>query len=256
MVPWELTAASTGGQFTRAGRNYLDAFVQVGLRPNHRVLDIGCGLGRMAVPLTNVLTSGSYEGLDVTKHAIKWCSRRITPRYPNFRFHHVDIYNDHYNPSGRLTLREFRLPYAEAEFDFVYLISVFTHLPPDEVRHYLMEIARVLKPEGTCFATFFLLTPDAIARVDKGAAHREFPHVFEGYRTMERDELGTAIAFDEIFVRDLYREAGLDIVDPIRLGWWSGISADLFQDVVVARKDQRAYEELKEEPRSSSVSLG
>ena len=38
------------------------------LSPDHRVLDIGCGTGRMAIPLTSFLSKkGSYEGFDIVR---------------------------------------------------------------------------------------------------------------------------------------------------------------------------------------------
>ena len=42
-----------------------------GLKPEHRVLDIGCGVGRVALPLTRYLTSGTYDGFDIVKRWIR-----------------------------------------------------------------------------------------------------------------------------------------------------------------------------------------
>src|SRR5262249_46160271 len=44
-----------------------------GLKPQHRVLDVGCGIGPLAIGLIPHLTTGSYEGLDVHGEAIAWC---------------------------------------------------------------------------------------------------------------------------------------------------------------------------------------
>lgn len=55
------------GDYRAIGLEYLGHFVHIGgLKPNHRVLDIGCGIGRMAVPLTQFLDpkTGTYEGVD------------------------------------------------------------------------------------------------------------------------------------------------------------------------------------------------
>src|SRR5262245_7408945 len=62
-----------------------------GLEPRHHVLEVGCGLGNLALGLSHFLTDGRYEGFDIHGPAVRWCQRAITPRFPNFRFHHADI---------------------------------------------------------------------------------------------------------------------------------------------------------------------
>src|SRR3954471_21980999 len=87
-----------GGSFKAVGEEFKGHFVKLGgLRPEHRVLDIGCGIGRMAIPLTQYLSAkGSYEGFDPVKLGIDWCQEKITPLYPNFRFQTVDVFNSFY----------------------------------------------------------------------------------------------------------------------------------------------------------------
>jgi cyclopropane fatty-acyl-phospholipid synthase-like methyltransferase len=82
-----------GSDYEAAGREFLKYHVDIaGLRPDERVLDVGCGIGRMAAPLTSYLdASGRYEGFDIVKLGIRWANDHITRQYPNFRFHHADI---------------------------------------------------------------------------------------------------------------------------------------------------------------------
>ena len=56
-----------GRDFNQVDEEYLRYFVELGgLRSHERVLDVGCGIDRPAVPLTRYLGDrGSYEGLDV-----------------------------------------------------------------------------------------------------------------------------------------------------------------------------------------------
>src|SRR5690242_18875206 len=70
------------------GREFINSFIEPGgLLPCQRVLDVGCGIGPMAVPLTSFVNAGGcYEGIDVVKSGIRWCTRHICPRYPNFHF--------------------------------------------------------------------------------------------------------------------------------------------------------------------------
>ena len=83
-----------GGDFRAVGQHFLHLFREVGdLRPDERVLDVGCGVGRIAAALTGYLsTKARYEGFDVVPEAIRWCQRAITSRHPNFRFQLADRY--------------------------------------------------------------------------------------------------------------------------------------------------------------------
>src|SRR3954452_6830822 len=68
-------------QYRGVGANVLERVLidGGGLVPTDRVLDIGCGPGRVAVHLTRFLDpdAGSYEGLDVMPNAIAWAQGRI-----------------------------------------------------------------------------------------------------------------------------------------------------------------------------------
>jgi SAM-dependent methyltransferase len=125
--------------FEASGELLVRRLIEVaGLTPTSRVLDIGCGIGRLAVALTPYLDpQARYEGLDIVPSGIEWCTENITSRYPNFRFTLADVSNREYNPSGRLAPTEYRLPYADATFDLVVLTSVFTHMLPAEKEHYV-----------------------------------------------------------------------------------------------------------------------
>src|SRR5205807_8842570 len=104
------------------------------------MLDVGSGTGRMARPLTRYLKGGSYEGIDIVARSVQWCQRTYASRYPNFRFHFADIYNKVYNPDGKHKASEYRLPFETSSFDFFFLTSVFTHMLPQDMEHYLSEV--------------------------------------------------------------------------------------------------------------------
>ena len=229
-----------GGPYNEIGEEFLRHFVDLGgLRPNERVLDLGCGIGRMAVPLTRYLDErGSYEGFDVFPKGIAWCQENITPRYPNFRFRVADIHNKEYNPGGKFAASEYELPYGDASFDFVFLTSVFTHLLPDEVDNYLSQIRRVLAPTGRCLASFFLLNEESLGLLRAGSSTIDFKHDFGGYRTKSASTPEAAVAYPEGLIRSLYSEHGLTIVDPIRYGSWPGRKRFLsYQDIVISTKE-------------------
>src|SRR5690349_1101666 len=62
------------GDFAATGDEFLGHLVDLaGLEPTSDVVDIGCGIGRIARPLAGYLTTGSYAGFDVDPRGIAWC---------------------------------------------------------------------------------------------------------------------------------------------------------------------------------------
>lgn len=227
------------GDFKEIGERHLGYFVDLcRLEPGHRVLDVGCGVGRIAIPLTQFLdASGGYEGFDVVAEAVDWCRGKITPRYPGFRFRHVDVRNGAYNATAAESAATLRFPYGDGEFDFVCAVSVFTHLVFDDARNYLAEIGRVLKPGAASFVSFYVYDEEAARLVAEGRSSLPFLWQEGRARIVDPAEPEHATAYEPDTLREMYAEAGLEIVEPIRQGGWCERRASVdYQDVVVARK--------------------
>ncbi|MGB3681469.1 MAG: class I SAM-dependent methyltransferase [Rubrobacteraceae bacterium] len=212
-----------------------------GLRPHESVLDVGCGVGRIAAPLTGYLTTGTYDGFDIAPEGIAWCQENITPRYPNFRFQTADIYNKRYNPEGGHTASNYEFPYEDGSFDLVFLASIFTHLLPEDMENYFSEISRVLKDGGRCVISYFLLNERSVKFIEAGQfppGVPRFVHDHGNYRVQSEEVPEEAIAHDEQEVRKLYNKYGLSIVEPVRYGAWAGgENSSGGQDVILAKKD-------------------
>ncbi len=227
------------GDFKKTGEEFLRHFVEIGgLKKNDCVLDVGCGIGRMAIPLTGYLSSeGSYEGFDIVAKGINWCTKRITSKFPNFKFQLADVSNPRYHTKGKQKSSAYRFPYEDQSFDFVCLTSVFTHMLPNDVENYLFQISRVLKPNGKCFVTFFLLNTESLSLIDKKRSRFDFKYSYGDCRIEHEDMPENVVSYTEILVRNLYEKNQLMIIELIHFGSWCGRENFVsFQDIIVATK--------------------
>lgn len=228
-----------GSDFEATGREFLGHFRELcHLQPTERILEIGCGSGRMAMPLTQYITPpGSYDGIEVVKPQVVWCQRHITPHHPHFRFHHADLYNKRYNPQASQLAQDYRVPFTDASFDFIFLTSVFTHLLPDDMDHYLSEIARLLTPSGRLLATFFLLNDSQQKRANLGLNVINFQFDRGPYRIRDEAVPESAVAYQEDYLFQRLRHYSFITSQSIYYGSWSGRrQARSFQDILILHR--------------------
>jgi len=139
---------------------------------------------------------------------------------------------------------QYRFPYGDSHFDFAFLTSVFTHLCPPEVTHYLSELSRVLSPGGTCLATFLILNQESRELIDSGRSSLDLSYPLSGSwttnpRASKTDagyEEKEAIGYEEKEVARLAGENGLAL-QSVSYGKWCGRTEYLsYQDVAVFAK--------------------
>ena len=243
MTPSRLQNEKIGGSdFQATGRELVSIIRTLAdLQPHERVLDVGCGYGRVAVPLTRYLITGEYRGFDIDAGAIAWCQKHITSRHQNFCFSHADVANTYYNPRGKLAPETFTFPCADASVDAAVATSLFTHLLPAAAARYVSEIHRVLKPGGRAVLSFFLFEQDARDRLSHPRVEplfREFPEPHYAVSDITRPEL--TVAFDLAAVKQAFMERGMPVVRVERGSWAINPNPLSYQDFILAVKPSAA----------------
>ena len=215
--PWSWVHNVGNGDFQAIGVMLLANLKDhAGLKASDRVLDIGCGNGRVAAQLAPFLKgSGSYLGFDISRAGIAACRRQFAGQ-PHMAFAHLDVWNGEYNAKGRIAELDTVFPAADASIDLAFATSVFTHMRMPAVRRYLAEAARVLAPGGRFAFTAFALEPGREASDD--FAFRPFDETSAAVdlRYPER-----AIAHWREPLEAAVAEAGLE-VESFRRGYWKG----------------------------------
>jgi len=118
---------------------------------------MGCGVGRLPIGfLAEFGELPDYVGADIDRSSLHWCRKHIEASHPRARFVGLDVANARYNRGGKPIDDAFRLPWEPARFDAVFLYSVFSHMEADDIRTYLHEFRRLLRPGGGVFLTAFV----------------------------------------------------------------------------------------------------
>ena len=131
---------AVGGEFEAIGTLERDLLVQYGLKKDGYLIDVGCGSGRLAKPLSQYHT-GKYLGIDVVPELVAY-ARNLVNR-PDWRFE---------------AARGLSIPEEDGKADVVCFFSVFTHLLHAQTYTYLKDAKRVLKPEGRIIFSFLEYT--------------------------------------------------------------------------------------------------
>jgi len=135
-------AGAAAGEYHRTGRKVADQIEAVlaahgrPLATHRRILDFGCGPGRVTDCIHDRHPGADLSGCDIDPEAIAWANRELG-----------DVASFHVNKT------EPPLPFEDETFDLVYGISVFTHLPENLQWAWFSELRRVVKPGGLVLTT-------------------------------------------------------------------------------------------------------
>lgn len=221
------------------GKSQAEKIIQwLSVKPEHKILDLGYGCGRIAIHFLNYLKEeGSYTGIDSNKELLSYCENNIATVSQNFQFQHVDVYNGAYSPQGKIKPQDFVFPIEDESMDIVILWSVFTHMYLTDIDLYLKEIHRVLKKGRLVLASLNLINSFTKQQIETKKSHLDIKYnIADGLFSLDSEIPERGFAHDEDKVKELYWRYGF-LIREIKYGIWS--SKDLmgeFHDAIIAQK--------------------
>lgn len=115
----------------RRHRLILKKSIQAGLKKNHNVLEIGCGIGQVTGLLSNYLSEGKVTACDISPEGIE-LAKKIHKNRTNVEF----VVSD---------MSDFK---SDTHFDFVILPDVIEHIPVDDHKNLFRVVKENIKPDG------------------------------------------------------------------------------------------------------------
>jgi SAM-dependent methyltransferase len=133
-------AIGRGDEWESHGIMQRDFLIEQGMKPHHRLLDVGCGPGRGARRFVPYLLSAKYTGVDISQKCLE----------------HANALADSEGWGERLPmfLRSGDLYLPGPPYDFIWAHSVFTHLPAAQIAKMIGNVARLLADSGKFLFTY------------------------------------------------------------------------------------------------------
>lgn len=208
----------------------------VELKPNMRVLDFGCGIGRNTILMADFLCEGELVGVDIVPRMIDFCQTQITGTYPNTSFMlsstENPLYDKYQDNSNIETVDMFKWAKEnEAKFDFIYAFSVFTHLDPKMAQSTMDLFTLLIKPGGSVFFTTFLDCESNPLRHKLQSG--------EDFRDCEQESL-LWVVYAPSFLSNMALRSDF-LIKKILFGSWRGVvltdaRGDQYQDAILLTK--------------------
>jgi len=179
--------------FTKVEQSDIVFLKEMGLKPHHKILDIGCGGGRLGYELINYLEDGNYYGFDKEKGWIE-------------KFKMAVLSNNLSVKNPTIELGDFTTNFGDVEFDYVYGYSVFTHINSTLIKQFFKNFDLNIKNSKIFVTGYFSLPVDKTENI--GAKHQrknEFVVVYYNIDFFDKllNEMGYEVVSSNI--KEIYK---------------------------------------------------
>lgn len=217
-------------------------------------LDLGCGLGPMAVSYLNYITSDKnkskkyrYLGIDINKKAINWLKNKFE-NYKEFEFlfHETQLEKDYIQSKSKNinTLIDsngdevdYNIP-SDIKFDIQWSWSYFTHLTPKACDKVLGIVSKHSDVGGLQFNSWLIIDEESKFALESGLTNRLLPYDMGPYLTRSKENPLTATSYKEDYIYEFYKNNNLKIIEIVK-GNWRGLNTgnpNLNQDLIISQK--------------------
>ncbi len=146
--------ALIGGMWDEIGELQFRWLVAQGMAPHHKLLDLGCGCGRLAVKAVPYLDAHNYFGIDISPSLLAAARSEIEAAGVLQKLSQDALRaTAHFDPSP-----------AMPAVDFIMALSLFTHLTLQRLPTALRTIRAHMAPGARFYATFFT-APEGTAQM-------------------------------------------------------------------------------------------
>jgi len=152
-----------GGDWDALGRLQFEFMLKMGLKPQHVLLDVGCGALRAGVKFIDYLDEEKYLGLDREKRLIQIGIKQELGRDLMRRKSPEFVVSD-----------SFEFEKFSKQPDFAIAQSLFTHLAEADIRLCLQKLRRFMNPGGRFYATWFITDESHVNESPRSHSHRSF----------------------------------------------------------------------------------
>jgi ubiquinone/menaquinone biosynthesis C-methylase UbiE len=221
------------------GKKQSEKIIQwLSIKPNQKILDIGCGCGRIAIHFLNYLNEqGQYIGIDSNKKLLSYCADNISTVNDKFQFKLIDAYNGVYSREGKLKCEDIIFPVENGTVDIVIMWSIFTHMYLADIDAYLKEIHRVLKKGGLFISSFNLYNEFISNQIKMEKSYLDIKYrINEDSYSLDKEIPENGFAHNEEMVKELYWRNEF-LIREIKYGVWSSKEfVGEFHDCIIAEK--------------------
>ena len=141
--PEAAVGSSTHKRWIALGEMQFSYLKKHGLRPEHTMLEIGCGNLRAGRLFIDYLAEGNYFGIDISPEILDAAERTLAEYGLREKQPVLALVDDN----------KFK-QFADDSFDVIHAHSVYSHCPLSVIEECFAHVGRILKPSGHFDFTF------------------------------------------------------------------------------------------------------